>query len=396
MLVHDQGSGVTDDLQLDYLRPPMSLALERSLFQEAYHLLKEKGALAEKQREEEKKREEARKQEEDTRKKTEETREFTIKRLTKDMKDKDKEIERLRAAEQDKNQKLIKMQNNQEAKEKELKQEARRKRDAELKAKTLEAKCKEMEGKLEAELKAKDQRIATLEAKCKEMEGKPAAAQDVRLKPDDKQNPCKPETTANRHSVTKLSVQTGDAAAEPKGAATRPSSSPRTLPHLVFGTCYQFGRGSPQKAQQRAGCVELPYDDAFGATRQCLVLCDGVGGGGAASGRWARLCVKECLAQAEDVSGHIGIEQLQRPGDATKNAAGEIVSGAMKRLTTVPGFEDSHATTTLLVVHLVAGINGKGEAMLKIDACEIGDSRWALLCWNATGRRYVCTYLAEA
>lgn len=270
----------------------MSLALERSLFQEAYHLLKEKEALAEKQREEEKKREEARKQEEDTRKKTEETREFTIKRLTKDMKDKDKEIERLRAAEQDKNQKLIKMQNNHEAKEKELKQEARQKR--------------------QAEPKAKDQRIATLEAKCKEMEGKPAAAQDVRLKPDDKQNPCKPETTANRHSVTKLSVQTGDAAAEPKGAATRPSSSPRTLPHLVFGTCYQFGRGSPQKAQQRAGCVELPYDDAFGATRQCLVLCDGVGGGGAASGRWARLCVKECLAQAEDVSGHIGIEQLQR------------------------------------------------------------------------------------
>ena len=354
----------------------MSLAPERSFFQDANDHLKEKEALAEKQREEEKKREEARKQEEDTRKKTEETREFTIKRLTKDMKDKDKEIERLRAAEQDKNQKLIKMQNNQEAKEKELKQEARQKR--------------------QAEPKAKDQRIATLEAKCKEMEGKPAAAQDVRLKPDAKQIPCKSETTANRHSVTKLSVQTGAAAAEAKGAATRPSSSPCTLPHLVFGTCYQFGRGGPQKAQQRAGCVELPYDDAFGATRQCLVLCDGVGGGGAASGRWARLCVKECLAQAEDVSGHIGIEQLQRPGDATKNAAGEIVSGAMKRLTTVPGFEDSHATTTLLVVHLVAGINGKGEAILKIDACEIGDSRWALLCWNATGRRYVCTYLAEA
>jgi hypothetical protein len=64
------------------------------------------------------------------------------------------------------------MQNNHEAKEKELKQEARRKREAELKAKTLEAKCKEIEGKLEAELKAKDHRIAALEAKCKEMEGK--------------------------------------------------------------------------------------------------------------------------------------------------------------------------------------------------------------------------------
>lgn len=236
-----------------------------------------------------------------------------------------------------------------------------------------------------------------MEAKCKEMEGKPAAAQDVGLMPDAKQNPYKPDTTANRHSVTKLSVPTvAAAAAEPKGAATRPSSSPRTLPQLVFGTCYQFGRGSPQKALQRAGCPELPYDDAFGATRQCLVLCDGVGGGGAASGRWARLCVKECLAQAEKVSGLNGIEQLQRPGDAPKNAAGEIVSGAMKRLTTVPGFEGSRATTTLLVVQLVAGKNGKGEALLKIDACEIGDSRWALLCWNATGRRYVCTYLAEA
>jgi predicted nucleic acid-binding Zn-ribbon protein len=57
------------------------------------------------------------------------------------------------------------MQNNQEAKEKERKQAAN-------KANKLEAKCKEIEGKLEAELKAKDHRIAALEAKCKEMEGK--------------------------------------------------------------------------------------------------------------------------------------------------------------------------------------------------------------------------------
>ena len=127
----------------------MSLAPERSFFQDANDHLKEKEALAEKQREEDKKREEGRKQEEDTRKKTEETKEFTIKRLTKDMKEKDKEIERLRAAEQDKNQNLIKMQNNQEAKEKERKQAAN-------KANKLEAKCKEMEGKLEAELKAKE------------------------------------------------------------------------------------------------------------------------------------------------------------------------------------------------------------------------------------------------
>ena len=64
----------------------------------------------------------------------------------------------------------------------------------------------------------------------------------------------------------------------------------------------------------------------------------------------------------------------------------------------VDGFEahDSRATTTLLALQLLACKDGKGAPSLKIDVCEIGDSRWALLCWDGTRKGYVCTYLADA
>jgi hypothetical protein len=61
----------------------------------------------------------------------------------------------------------------------------------------------------------------------------------------------------------------------------------------VFGTSYHYCRGRPRNDRAKPRC-----DDAFGATNQCLVLCDGVGGAGPASGRWARICVKECLTEA--------------------------------------------------------------------------------------------------
>ena len=68
----------------------------------------------------------------------------------------------------------------------------------------------------------------------------------------------------------------------------------------------------------------------------------------------------------------------------------------MNKLQTVPGFEDgSHATTTLLALQLIACKDGRGETALKIDACEIGDSRWALLCWDEPRKGYACTYLAD-
>ena len=65
-------------------------------------------------------------------------------------------------------------------------------------------------------------------------------------------------------------------------------------------------------------------------------------------------------------------------------------------LQTVGGFEDdaSHATSTLLALQLNI-CKDRGETALKIDACEIGDSRWALLCWDAGRNKYVCRYLAE-
>ena len=96
---------------------------------------------------------------------------------------------------------------------------------------------------------------------------------------------------------------------EPSHSTTTPTAPPkilrrRSLPDIksfrwkisdksVFGTSYHYCRGRP-----RNDCVEPRCDDAFGDTNRCLVLCDGVGGAGPPSGRWARICVKECLTEA--------------------------------------------------------------------------------------------------
>lgn len=76
------------------------------------------------------------------------------------------------------------------------------------------------------------------------------------------------------------------------------------------------------------------------------------------------------------------------------NVAGEIVIGALKNMKEVAGFEgpDSQAATTLLAVCPTKF----QEDRLRIDACEIGDSRWALMCWDTQKSRYVCSYLADA
>ena len=203
----------------------------------------------------------------------------------------------VRACVQDKGLQIKKMHAKQEAKEKEMKEEGRKKR--------------------ETESKAKDQQIATLDLKLKQAEAKLAImSEEARRKPD-----------ASRHEASLHT--TVAAAAEPKEVRKAPGGCPRTPPsRLVFGTVYQFGRGSPQKAQRRVDCPEPPCDDAFGCTSSCLVLCDGVGGGGAASGRWARICVKACLTEAAKVGVLLGsVEQLPRLGAAPTNAAGEIVAG---------------------------------------------------------------------
>ena len=44
-------------------------------------------------------------------------------------------------------------------------------------------------------------------------------------------------------------------------------------------------------------------------------------------------------------------------------------------------FRNKKATTTLLALRLEDKIEG-GKQSFRIDACEIGDSRWAMLCWD--------------
>jgi hypothetical protein len=73
------------------------------------------------------------------------------------------------------------------------------------------------------------------------------------------------------------------------------SEMPKEKMDLIFGTCYFYIQGKPLPNWQRC-------DDALGASDRCLVLCDGVGGGGPASGKFARMCVKDCLIEAVKLS----------------------------------------------------------------------------------------------
>jgi len=79
--------------------------------------------------------------------------------------------------------------------------------------------------------------------------------------------------------------------------------------------------------------------------------------------------------------------------------AGEIVATAMQNMNEdkIRDFERSRsmAATTLLVLHLFDDEDCNGKPRIWIDACEIGDSRWAVLRWNAQDSRYECKYLAD-
>ena len=139
---------------------------------------------------------------------------------------------------------------------------------------------------------------------------------------------------------------------------------------LLFGPCFNFGRGGPNKALQPGReCTALPFDDAFGSTHNFLVLCDGVGGGGAASGRWARECARSCLHSSRKM-GRMNAQPLPVPGRPFQeiNIAAEIVTAAYKNAVVKDMREDERATTTLLVLKLRDRVDESGATSYCIDA----------------------------
>ena len=264
--------------------------------------------------------------------------------------------------------------------------------------KALTSKLKDLEKQSEQQIKNKDKEIAELIAERKDTAGVVSALKEQikRLQVStttstEKRGPVLPASDNGNGSSSSAPATKGKEAREISVSVTQGLPVPDER-HLVFGPTYVFGRGGPKKdLQPGRDHTALPYDDAFGGTSKTLVLCDGVGQGMADSGRWARSCVRACLRSSSQVA------HLLPSASGPRNHAGEMVQCAMRELKREDdsSFRNKKATTTLLALRLEDKIEG-GKQSFRIDACEIGDSRWAMLCWDEKRKRYCCNYLAAA
>ena len=265
--------------------------------------------------------------------------------------------------------------------------------------KALTSKLKDLEKQSEQQIKNKDKEIAELIAERKDTAGVVSALKEQikRLQVStttstEKRGPVLPASDNGNGSSSSAPATKGKEARERISVSVSQGLPVPDERHLVFGPTYVFGRGGPKKdLQPGRDHTALPYDDAFGGTSKTLVLCDGVGQGMADSGRWARSCVRACLRSSSQVA------HLLPSASGPRNHAGEMVQCAMRELKREDdsSFRNKKATTTLLALRLEDKIEG-GKQSFRIDACEIGDSRWAMLCWDEKRKRYCCNYLAAA
>ena len=304
--------------------------------------------------------------------------EVSVKQLNNKLRASENENSRLQAALKEKGEQVITF--------------SRQVKDRDVKVKELEAALKK-ERELNAELKADVVSRGALVSQLKGQVKKFQTSGHLRSGSDFNAAPAAPRR--DQLGSQRVSDAREKAPGEESSPHTSAVSSNRNLqPNWAgFGCCYFFGRGEPSKAQKQDRPVDaLPYDDAFGATSTCMVLGDGVGGGGADSGCWARSCVNAVLkASCQPVPKVNGV-----------NVAGEIVTYAYKNMENdsrnlyCQAFPHKQATTTLLALKLLRHTDERGVQRLRIDACEIGDSRWAYVTWDATTKKYAVQYLAEA
>jgi len=289
-------------------------------------------------------------------------REAVQKKNNNDIIAKDRELQRLEAAVKDKADNINRLHNKNKDLESQLSTANTTSKRREEEWQSVGARKAKIE-QLEAEMQKKDGRIKQLNASVRDQE-KDLASTKEEL--DAKASLVSAMKDQIKKLEADIKIFKSDKQKEPvKRVVPRPDER-----QLVFGACYSFGRGGPHKTHTPGReCNALPYDDAFGSTNNCLILCDGVGGGGAASGRWARECVEVCLRAASKAPRML-VQPLPVPGQPPKqtNMAAEIVRVGMKEAAGNDRRKDSRATTTLVVLKLVAGVDETGAANSRIDA----------------------------
>jgi len=287
-------------------------------------------------------------------------REAVQKKNNNDIIAKDRELQRLEAAVKDKADNINRLHNKNKDLESQLSTANTTSKRREEEWQSVGARKAKIE-QLEAEMQKKDGIIKQLNASVRDQEKDLASTKE--------------ELDAKACLVSAMKDQIKKLDADIKIFKKQKEPVKRVVPRpderqLVFGACYSFGRGGPHKTHTPGReCNALPYDDAFGSTNNCLILCDGVGGGGAASGRWARECVELCL-RAASKAPRILVQPLPVPGQPPKqtNMAAEIVRVGMKEAAGKDRRKDSRATTTLVVLKLVAGVDETGAFYSRIDA----------------------------
>ena len=321
-----------------------------------------------------------------------------LKRYEKEREEADNKEQRRQSHAKILKQEIVKKQNEVDRLNESLRDKGNRVSALHEEKKALTSKLKDLEKQSEQQIKNKDKEIAELIAERKDTAGVVSALKEQikRLQVStttstEKRGPVLPASDNGNGSSSSAPATKGKEAREISVSVSQGLPVPDER-HLVFGPTYVFGRGGPKKdLQPGRDHTALPYDDAFGATSKTLVLCDGVGQGMADSGRWARSCVRACLRSSSQVA------HLLPSASGPRNHAGEMVQCAMRELKREDdsSFRNKKATTTLLALRLEDKIEG-GKQSFRIDACEIGDSRWAMLCWDEKRKRYCCNYLAAA
>ena len=323
----------------------------------------------------------------------------TSKRYEKEREEADNKEQRRQSHAKILKQEIVKKQNEVDRLNESLRDKGNRVSALHEEKKALTSKLKDLEKQSEQQIKNKDKEIAELIAERKDTAGVVSALKEQikRLQVStttstEKRGPVLPASDNGNGTSSSAPATKGKEARERISVSVSQGLPVPDERHLVFGPTYVFGRGGPKKdLQPGRDHTALPYDDAFGGTSKTLVLCDGVGQGMADSGRWARSCVRACLRSSSQVA------HLLPSASGPRNHAGEMVQCAMRELKREDdsSFRNKKATTTLLALRLEDKIEG-GKQSFRIDACEIGDSRWAMLCWDEKRKRYCCNYLAAA
>ena len=139
--------------------------------------------------------------------------------------------------------------------------------------------------------------------------------------------------------------------------------------HVFFGPCYHTARGRSSGEH-----ATYKYTNASASTPNILIMCDG---GSRNHEILPQACVQALASTAGRNEAEPSLKELLR-------------IGLLHKKLTSHNFASADACT-LLLLQLSLNLE-TGHAA--IASCQIGSTRWALLSWDETRRKFTCKHLS--